>query len=760
MTEKQQYLLQLLKEIDEICKKHNLRYVMAGGSLIGVVRNEGFIPWDDDVDIYMPRDDWDKFAALAETELPPERAVQCVDVDRNYTNTFPRYASTDTCAIHRHQIIGKDKAGEIVDVLTLDPIPADDKEYEKYRTHLMIYSELVNIVVVFGNRWEIPARLYFKYLMSYLFLGRDRTLKKLEKIMFSYKEEDCDRYAMRWGGCPFLFDKDEMFPVKYRKFEGLDVMVPNRISDYLIWHYGDEWSYIPPHGERESHDAVEFHDITYKEFREEYMPRINTFRLRADAVIRKMYHLATAKRTHRLRNKRQLFLAKETEMDLRARVRESEKSLGQLTEERQFGKLTEIFGEYYRVQLSADFIGREDFVNIYSFYHPVLIELDEETFETAMLTLMYTEKVSKAYRMLRLREKMGTMTARMHGFTEDIQLFRKAAGHYEFNEMEEAERIVDLLLEKYPENPSFMKFKIRFEMIRARQDKVTETAWEYLEKCLKLFPKDGYFLKYKGELLWMQGECRTALEIFAGVREKTNNGITQLELDKLLKEYKLPALKTCRELAENAMAKEAVELALLWEKLLPEDRTVDEYICLARVWEAESMSRMEELAGEITGKINACLAASKDTGADQIPVYCEALEKAWERLGYPAELARLRVKMLFVDKTEELELLCEEIRSYTILKGKQAEVLKLMGDVRMKQGQTAAAFESYRKALMEAESSFVKKELETIILEDLSQGSRAAAAYAKKTDASGYMDAWLGKYGSQEELRELINKIV
>lgn len=760
MTEKQQYLLQLLKEIDEICKKHNLRYVMAGGSLIGVVRNEGFIPWDDDVDIYMPRDDWDKFVALAETELPPERAVQCVDVDRNYTNTFPRYASTDTCAIHRHQIIGKDKAGEIVDVLTLDPIPADDKEYEKYRTHLMIYSELVNIVVVFGNRWEIPARLYFKYLMSYLFLGRDRTLKKLEKIMFSYKEEDCDRYAMRWGGCPFLFDKDEMFPVKYRKFEGLDVMVPNRISDYLIWHYGDEWSYIPPHGERESHDAVEFHDITYKEFREEYMPRINTFRLRADAVIRKMYHLATAKRTHRLRNKRQLFLAKETEMDLRARVRESEKSLGQLTEERQFGKLTEIFGEYYRVQLSADFIGREDFVNIYSFYHPVLIELDEETFETAMLTLMYTEKVSKAYRMLRLREKMGTMTARMHGFTGDIQLFRKAAGHYEFNEMEEAERIVDLLLEKYPENPSFMKFKIRFEMIRARQDKVTETAWEYLEKCLKLFPKDGYFLKYKGELLWMQGECRTALEIFAGVREKTNNGITQLELDKLLKEYKLPALKTCRELAENAMAKEAVELALLWEKLLPEDRTVDEYICLARVWEAESMSRMEELAGEITGKINACLAASKDTGADQIPVYCEALEKAWERLGYPAELARLRVKMLFVDKTEELELLCEEIRSYTILKGKQAEILKLMGDVRMKQGQTAAAFESYRKALMEAESSFVKKELETIILEDLSQGSRAAAAYAKKTDASGYMDAWLGKYGSQEELRELINKIV
>ena len=89
--------------------------------------------------------------------LPEHRALQCVDVDRSYTNTFPRYVATDSCALHKHQIIGRDSAGEIIDVLTLDPIPADDKEYEKYRTHMMIYSELVNMVVVYGARWEIPV---------------------------------------------------------------------------------------------------------------------------------------------------------------------------------------------------------------------------------------------------------------------------------------------------------------------------------------------------------------------------------------------------------------------------------------------------------------------------------------------------------------------------------------------------------------------------------------------------------------------------
>ena len=59
MTEKQEHLLQLFRELDEICKKNNLRYVMAGGTAIGVVRNEGFIPWDDDADIVFTRNQFE-----------------------------------------------------------------------------------------------------------------------------------------------------------------------------------------------------------------------------------------------------------------------------------------------------------------------------------------------------------------------------------------------------------------------------------------------------------------------------------------------------------------------------------------------------------------------------------------------------------------------------------------------------------------------------------------------------------------------------
>lgn len=760
MTEKQQYLLKLFREIDEMCKKHNLRYVMAGGSLIGVARNEGFIPWDDDVDIYMPRDDWNKLVELSDQVLPPNRAFQCVDVDRSYTNTFPRYASTDTCAIHRHQIIGKDKAGEIIDVLTLDPIPDDDREYEKYRTHLMIYSDLINIAVVYGNRYEVPVHLYLKYLFSYLFLGKERTLKKLEKIMFSYKEEECSRYAMRWGGCPFLFDKDMMFPVKYGRFEGVDVMIPNKVSDYLIWHYGDEWSYIPPHGERESHDAVECHHMNYEEFRKEYMPKLDTFRLRKDAVFRKLYYMATAKRSHRLIRKRQELLGEATAQDLMNRLEQKKVSLEALLEKRDFHTLNQIFGDYFRVQLSADFIGREEFVHIYNFYHPVLIDIKEEVFMAAMLTLLYSEKVSKAYRMLRVREKLQGLSPAMEALLQDILIFRSGACHYEFGENRPAEWEMDQLLEKYPDNPSFLKFKIRFLMERAKKEKPSEEAEEFLSHCLELFPEDGYFLKYKGDLLWLQGKCREALDVYVAVRSKTTNGMTQLELNKFLKEHKMLAMGTCKSLVEKGKVQEAVELAALWKQLLPEDESIDGYFCLMKL---EGLNRPEEIREFLKDiKEKLLQGKSEKTGKLKIEnmVYLDICAYGAEKLGFSRKLAKLGTELLYTEDMQKLEeLLSQALEQASKEECKPAASL-IAGDILYKQGKTCEAFSYYRKALKKDAPEYVRIEGADRVLKDLKDGSSYIRSFGGKQDLTEFLDAWLGKYESLEEITELLKAIV
>lgn len=762
MTEKQKYLLKLFKEVDEICKEHNLRYVMSGGSLIGVVRHEGFVPWDDDVDLYMPRDDWEKFVEICKTQLPPNRAIQCSDVDRTYTNSFPRYASTDTCAIHKSQIIGKDCGGEIIDVLTLDPIPDDDKEYEKYRTHMMIYSDLINISVGYSDRWEIPASMYLKYLFSYVFLGKDRTLKKLEKIMFSYKEEDCNRYAMRWGGCPFLFDKDMMFPVKYGIFEGEKVMIPNKCSDYLIWHYGDEWSYMPPHDSREGHVAVCVEDVSYEHLREDYLPKLNKRKLRRESAFRKFYNLLIAKKNHKVRQEGLIMKAGNTALDLQAAVAESGFNLEELMERREYGKLSALFTSYYKIQLSADFIGREDYVYIYPFYHPVLVNIPDDLFMAAMMTLFYTERVSKAYRMLQVREQLDHLSPEMEVLKSDIELFREAADHYEFHRMKEAEKICDLLLKKYPEHPGFMKFKCRFLMEHAGENRME--AERFLDKALKRFPQDGYFLKYKADLLWMNENFMKALKLYAQVREKTSNGIVCLEMERFFKENKEEILKSCESMIANRAKKQAAEMMELWIKILPDDEEVKGAWYLAKVSSAHTQTEIEGEICELRKKIGTYMKnpLNPEKPIEKFPkelqMHQKALTKAWRRLGYPQELAALRTEIICTSDESELEWLVEQVRNRLIHKEEKSCVYKLVGDIRMKQGQTKAAFENYRKALDYALPSYVKTELYRIIINDLKGGSKQIASFAKKTDVTVILDNWLDKYGSLEEIQALVKK--
>ena len=84
------------------------------------------------------------------------------------------------------------------------------------------------------------------------------------------------------------------------------------------------------------------------------------------------------------------------------------------------------------------------------------------------------------------------------------------------------------------------------------------------------------------------------MSVCAAVRSKTTNGMTQLELDKFLKEHKMSAMETCKSLVEKGKVQEAVELAALWKELLPEDESIDGYFCQMKL---EGLNRPEEIQG-------------------------------------------------------------------------------------------------------------------------------------------------------------------
>ena len=463
------------------------------------------------------------------------------------------------------------------------------------------------------------------------------------------------------------------------------------------------------------------------------------------------------------------------------------------------------FLSYYKNQLSADFIGREDYTNIYAFYHPTLVEIPDDVFYAAMLTLFYTERVSKAYRMLQIRKQWDHLSPEMEGLKEDIEFFRKAADHYEFHRIKEAEQIVNELLKKYPGHPGFMKFKCRFLMEDAGENRIE--AERFLDKALKMFPEDGYFLKYKADIFWMDGEMQKAAELYLQVKNKTTNGIVWMEMDRFFRGYKSEILKSCEELIANHNKKEALALMELWSRLIPEDDDIQGALYLAKTVCARTQSEIEKEIGEIRAVIGTQMITpvsveknpgksrkqiksdrtSDETSADDVnkkvsdpsaeteevkapadiqvkvseehKMYRKALTRAWKRLGYSDELAELRTQIICTGEESELEWLAEQVRNRQFRREEKACAYKLVGDVRMKQGQTREAFANYRKALEYEMPSYVRTELYRIFINDLNDGSRQAKSFGKKTDITVVLDKWLDKYESIEDIKKIVQTV-
>ncbi len=91
----QQIQLAYLLEVDRICRKHNIKYFLGGGTLLGAIRHKGFIPWDDDSDIMMLREDYDKFCKIAADELPANMSFQSNKTDKSCFYEFSKLRVND-----------------------------------------------------------------------------------------------------------------------------------------------------------------------------------------------------------------------------------------------------------------------------------------------------------------------------------------------------------------------------------------------------------------------------------------------------------------------------------------------------------------------------------------------------------------------------------------------------------------------------------------------------------------------------------------
>lgn len=122
----------ILKYIKKICDENDIRYYLAYGTLLGAVRHEGFIPWDDDIDIFMPREDFNKFVSVTNKAPHDYYKVICRENNKNFTAPLPKVIDSRTQLIQNYGFIESVELGVYVDIFLLDGAGNDYDEASKF----------------------------------------------------------------------------------------------------------------------------------------------------------------------------------------------------------------------------------------------------------------------------------------------------------------------------------------------------------------------------------------------------------------------------------------------------------------------------------------------------------------------------------------------------------------------------------------------------------------------------------------------------
>ena len=238
-------LLDILETLIGICDRHGLQYSLIGGSLLGAMRHKGIIPWDDDIDIAMPRPDYEKLQQILPKELPPHLFMQTSATDFEYDITHVKIRDSRTTALEMtHVKMGRRyNMGIFLDVFPLDGLSPDDK----VRAGQARFMKIIRIIYALSLRRKhetLKSRIGGLFSrMARKCLGESRLYKMREGIFARYSCADCEEVGLglaEWGFRDCFRWRSEWFSEYIIvPFEYLDVKVPKMYDEILTKQYGD-----------------------------------------------------------------------------------------------------------------------------------------------------------------------------------------------------------------------------------------------------------------------------------------------------------------------------------------------------------------------------------------------------------------------------------------------------------------------------------------------------------------------------------------
>jgi lipopolysaccharide cholinephosphotransferase len=245
--------LDLLQKTAEFCENNGIRYYLCGGTLLGAIRHKGYIPWDDDIDISMPRPDYDKFIGMFNN---PENYYQVIDMSNNPKYGFPFAKVHDTRTFVDELQYAKDQFGVYIDIFPIDGVGEDEQVFRILRWRKILHTKKANyfqrtlskkIINTFGKILLLPFSVHQILKMM------DREARKYPYGSTARAGIIINPYGTREIVDISVFDN----PIP-KKFEDREYMVPAAYDTWLRSIYGD-YMQLPPEDKRHSpHVAIAY----------------------------------------------------------------------------------------------------------------------------------------------------------------------------------------------------------------------------------------------------------------------------------------------------------------------------------------------------------------------------------------------------------------------------------------------------------------------------------------------------------------------
>ncbi|SEW03062.1 lipopolysaccharide cholinephosphotransferase [Prevotella sp. khp7] len=236
--------LDLLRQLIEVCQRENLRMWVDGGTLLGAVRHQGFIPWDDDIDVCMPRPDYDRLTAISGQVFKEPYFYQNAYTDKDYFAGHAQLRNSRTAAIRPSASFNPFNQGIFIDIFVLDGVPEEETERRrvwKASRRMQHFLKAKNLNILISGRWlQVFRKIQSRRAVSKT--GWTSLYRQAEdQLRLASFDESKEVAEISFSAYDIVLDRHIFDDTVWLDFEDMKVPAPSGYDQLLRTQYGENY---------------------------------------------------------------------------------------------------------------------------------------------------------------------------------------------------------------------------------------------------------------------------------------------------------------------------------------------------------------------------------------------------------------------------------------------------------------------------------------------------------------------------------------